>query len=81
MMRHSWIGELMEGFQDVTFLPSWASFATTFLNKCDGGDSLWTATCLKSVVGGKQGHAPCKMLFLQQSLFLRQSNLMEIIRL
>ena len=20
MMRHSWIGELMEGFQDVTFL-------------------------------------------------------------
>ena len=28
-----------------------------------------TTTCLKTVVGGKQGHAPCKILSLQQSTF------------
>ena len=32
------------GFQDVAFLP----------------EDLWTTTCLRTVVGGRQGHAPCK---------------------
>ena len=57
------------GFQDVAFMPSQASFSTTFLKKCGRGESLGTTTCLKTVVGGKQGHAPCKILLLQQSLF------------
>ena len=29
-----------------------------------------TTTCPKTVVGGKQGHAPCKISLLQESLFL-----------
>ena len=32
----------------------------------------------KNVVGGKQGHSPCKMLSLHKASFLCQSNLMEI---
>ena len=43
------------GFQDVAFIPSRASFSTTFL---------------RTVVGRKQGHAPCDVLLPQQSLFL-----------
>ena len=38
-----------------------ASFFTTFLKDCGRGESLGTTTCLKPVVGGKQGHAPCRM--------------------
>ena len=37
--------------------------------------------CLKTVVLGKQGHAPCKILSLKQSLFICQLNFMEIIRM
>ena len=44
------------GFQDVELLPS-----TTLLKHCGRGESLETATCPKTVVGGKQGHAPCKI--------------------
>ena len=62
-------------FQDVAFLPPLE------LDRGGRGESLRTATYLKTVVGGKQGHAPCKVFPLQQSLFLSQSNLMEIIRL
>ena len=69
------------GFQDVAFLPSRASFSTTFLKSYGRGESLVTTTCLKTVVGGKQGHAPCKILLLQQSLFLCQLNFLEITRL
>ena len=29
-----------------------------------------TPTCLITVVGGRQWHAPCRLLLLQQSLFL-----------
>ena len=58
------------GFRDVAFLPSIASFYTTFLKHCGRGESLGTITCLKTVVGGKQGHVPCKIFMLQQSLFL-----------
>ena len=28
-----------------------------------------TTTCLNTVVGGKQGHAPCRILALQQFIF------------
>ena len=55
------------GFQDVAFLPSRVSFSTIFLKNCGRGECLWTTACLKTVSGGKQGHAPCKILLLQQS--------------
>ena len=69
------------GFQDVSFLPSKASFSTTFPKNCNTGESLRTTTYNKTVVGGKQGHAPCKILLVQQILFSCQLNLMEIIKL
>ena len=69
------------GYLDVAFLPFRACFPTIFLTNCGMGESLGTTTCPKTVVGGKQGHAPCKILSLQQSLFLCQLNFMEIIRL
>ena len=54
------VGELLVGFQDVAFLPSLACFfPTTFLEYCGRGEFLGTTTCFKTVVGGKQGHAPC----------------------
>ena len=33
------------------------------------------------MVGGKQAHAPCEVLTLQQTLFLCQLNFIEIVRL
>ena len=69
------------GFQDVAFLPSRDSVYTTFHKNCGRGESLGTATYLSSVVGGKQGHAPCKIFLFQQFLFLCQSNLFKIMRL
>ena len=69
------------GFGDVVFLPSRASFCITFLKNCGRGEGLMATTCLRTVVGGKQGLAPCDILLLQQSLFLCQLNFMEIIRL
>ena len=65
-------------FQDVAFLPSKASFSSTFLRNNGRGEGFCITRCAKTVVGGKQGHAPCRILLLQQSLFLCQSNLMEI---
>ena len=56
--------------QDVAFLPSRASFPTTFLKNCGRDESLVNTTCLKTVVVGNLGHAPCKILSFQQSLFL-----------
>ena len=38
--------EALDGFQDVTFLPSRASFSTTLLKNCGRGKSLRTTTCL-----------------------------------
>ena len=57
------------GFQDVALLLSGASFPTTFVKNCGRCYGLGTTTCFKTVVGGKQGHAPCKILLLQQILF------------
>ena len=67
-------------FQHVAFLPSRASFHTTFLKNCGRGERLRTTTCLGTVVGGKQGHAPCRILLLQLSPFLCQLNFFEITR-
>ena len=55
-------GELQIGFQDVASLPFQADLYVTLLNNCGRGEGLRTATWLMTVVGGKQGHAPCKML-------------------
>ena len=66
------------GFDYVAFLPSLASFSTTFRKDCGRGEGLGITTCPKCVVLGKHGHAPCKMLLLQQSLFLCRLNFMEI---
>ena len=64
------------GFQVVLFLPSTASFYITFLRNPQ------TATCFKTVDGGKQGHAHCKIISLQQSLcYFCKLNAMEIIGL
>ena len=52
------------------YLTSQACFSTTFLKNCCRGDSLRTTTCPKTVFGGKQWHAPCKILSLQQSFFM-----------
>ena len=65
------------GFQDIAFLLPELVFSPHFSTgvvevKASGPPQvviLW--------LGGKQGHAPCKILSLQQSLFLCQLNLME----
>ena len=67
-------------FQDVALLPSLVSFSTTFLINCGGGEILDTSTSVITMDGGDQGHAPCKIILLQQCLFLCQSNFMEIKR-
>ena len=57
------------GLQDIALLPQRASFST-ILHKNSGTDeSLRTITCPKTVAGGKQGHAPCKIPSPQQSHF------------
>ena len=56
-------------FQDVVFLPPRASFSTTFLKHCGGGEGLMTTTSLKTVVGGKQGHAPRGILLPHNASF------------
>ena len=58
------------GFPDVEFLLSRASFSTIFLKQCGRGESNGSITCHRTMARGKQGPAPCKILSLQQSLFL-----------
>ena len=58
------------GFLEIAFMPSRASFSTTFLKNCGRCESLWTTTCLKTAVGVKQGHAPCRIPLLKHILFL-----------
>ena len=43
------------GILDLAFLPSLASFSTTFLKYCGRGESLGTTTCLKTAVGVSKG--------------------------
>ena len=69
IIKSSWVGEQLIGFQDVVFMPSSASFSTTSLKNCGRGESFRITTCLYTVVGGKQGHASCIILLFQQCLF------------
>ena len=48
------------GFQDVAFLPSWASFHIQFFRGCCTND-LRPVAYLKTVGAAKQGPAPCKV--------------------
>ena len=57
------------GFQDVAFLPSRATFSTTFIKFCGRVEILLTTTHLKAVDVGMQGHTPCKIPLLQQNFF------------
>ena len=57
-----------------------ASFATTFLKHYGRGEGLVTTACLKIAVGGKQGHAPCKILLPIQIRFSCHSHFIEITR-
>ena len=45
------IGKFIEGNQDVAFLPSQASFPTTFVKNCGRGKSFANATSHKTLVG------------------------------
>ena len=65
------------GCQDVAFLPSRASFSTTFISNCGRGESPGITTCLKIVVGGKQGPVTCRILSLHQDLFFMSVKLHE----
>ena len=65
-------------FVDVAFLPPRASFSTTFPKNCGRGGNLGTTTCLKNVVGGKQGHAPCRILLLQKKHLFVSVNFHEV---
>ena len=56
------VGELQMG-------PTRASFHTTFPKNCGRSESPRTAICLKTVVGGKQGHAPVKYFAATNPLF------------
>ena len=66
------VGELLMGSQDVAFLSSDPSYCTTFLKNCGRGENLTTTTttCPMTVVGGKQGQAPCEILFCIKAFFV-----------
>ena len=65
-------GELKICFQDVAFLPSLMLVFTSFLKNCGRGECLGIATCLKTVIGCRQGGtcslwntlAPTHLLFV-----------------
>ena len=44
-------------------------FYIIFLRNFDHNESFRADTCLENVVGGKQGHAPCKIFLLHQRFF------------
>ena len=50
--------ELLMAFQDVTLLPSGASFSATFPKNYGRCESLVTTTCLETVVGVSKGMFP-----------------------
>ena len=57
------------GFQAVEFLPSRASFYTTFLKKCNRGEGLGAATCLRTEIGSKQSNASERYFYSDKSSF------------
>ena len=70
------VGKFQVGFHDIALLYSRTRYYTTFLGNNSRGERLGTTTCLGTVVGCKQGHAPCKVPLLRHMLFLCQSNFM-----
>ena len=60
--------ELLTGFQNVKFLAFRVDFSATFHKNCVIGEIFGTTACLRTVAGGKQGHVPCEIFSLQQSL-------------
>ena len=56
-------------YQDAMFLPSELCFVP-LVKKIYGVEGLRTATCLRTVVDGKQWRASCKILLLHQIFFL-----------
>ena len=62
--------ELQSGFQDVAFLPSRASFCSTFLKNCDRCYDLGTASCLQAVGWMSKGMLPVKSFSYNRSYFL-----------
>ena len=56
-------------FQDVAFLPSRASFSTTFLKNVVEVNALGPPH-FTTVFGGKQGYAPCNMMLLHEAPFV-----------
>ena len=69
------------GSQDAAFMPARDTFNTIFIKNRSRGQDLGNVTSLKTVVKAKQGHAHCKIILLQQILFLCQSNFFKIRRL
>ena len=61
--------ELLIGFQNVAVLLSLSSFSA-FLNNYGRGDSLGTTICVKTNFWGKRGYAHCKMLLLQENVYV-----------
>ena len=58
---HMWQGSSqLIGCQDVAFLPSKASFSTTFLKNCGRDESLGATTCHETVVVVSKGMLPVK---------------------
>ena len=55
--------------QGVAFLPSRATFYTTFLHNCGRGESLKTTTCPKTVVGVSKGMMSVKCLRSNKASF------------
>ena len=45
--------------------PCQTSFYTTFPQNCDRGESLGITTCPTTMVGGKKGHASCKIHLIE----------------
>ena len=52
----------------VEFMFFYGSFSATFPKDCGRVEGLGTLTCLRTVVGCRQGHAACRIVLLQQSL-------------
>ena len=58
------------GFQDEALRPTQASFSTIFLKICGRGESLWTATRLKTEVGVSKSMLPVKYFCSTEPLFV-----------
>ena len=56
-------------FQDVAFLPSKASFYTTFVEYCGRCEGLRTTTFSIAVDVGRHGDGLCRVFLVQRSLF------------